>query len=138
MWRKLDNFLLSINTYDDLSPDLGIRQQVKQYLINRSALSLEQWFHCYGKAVGISQAVVQFAYLYLEQYSGLPFARVLPNDRLEEDLHWTEVCWFDWEVRLCEDFWQHFEIDLSDRLEEFVPFTIAELILFLEQQVCDS
>ena len=60
---------------------------------------------------------------------------MLPGDRLEEDLCWTEVCWFDWETRLCEDFWHCFGTDISDRLEEFAPSTVSDLICFLNCQI---
>jgi hypothetical protein len=135
MWRKLKNLFLSFKTYDVLSPELQVRQQVNHRLSHRPALSLEEWFEAYWQPHGISLAIAQFVYLHLEQYSGLVCAKVLPIDRLEKDLHWTEVCWYDWELSLCDDFWQCFGVDLSDRLEEFHPTTIADLIWFLHLQL---
>jgi hypothetical protein len=60
---------------------------------------------------------------------------VLPSDRLEEDLRWTAVCWFDWQLHLCEDVWQAFGVDLSDRLDQIEAGTVADLLVFLQQQV---
>jgi hypothetical protein len=135
MWRRIKNVLLSFKTYDALSPDLTVQRQVNHRLSHRPALKLEAWFESCWRSRGITWAIATFAYSYLEQYSGLHFARILPDDRLEEDLHWTEVCWFDWQHNLCDDFWRCFQIDLSDRLDEFDPVTVAELLVFLDQQL---
>lgn len=134
MWRRLKNLLLSVKTYSDLSPDFTARQQVKRALRDRSALTSEQWFQAHGRTIGVSPAIVTFVYKFSEQYTGLPFAKILPRDRLEADLRWTAVCWFDWQNRLCEDFEQAFGLEL-DELEAFAPTTIAEFLAFLDRQI---
>jgi hypothetical protein len=138
IWQRLKNAFLSLQTYDVLSPDFKQRRQVNRMLRDRPTLSLNQWFKSYHQSSGIAPSVAAFAYRYLEEYSGLRIARVLPGDRLEADLHWTEVCWFDWENRLCEDFWHCFGVDMSDRLEDFAPSTIAELVEFLNCQISEN
>jgi hypothetical protein len=135
IWQRLKNAFLSLQTYDVLSPDFKQRRQVNRMLRSRPASSLNKWFKSYYQPIGIAPSVAAFAYSYLEKYSGLRIARVLPSDRLEADLHWTEVCWFDWENRLCEDFWHCFGVDMSDHLEDFDPYTVADLLEFLNCQL---
>ena len=134
MWHRFKNVFYSLKTYDALSPDLKIRRQVNRLLQQRPALDCQQWFQTFYQPQGITYAVASFAYLHLAQYSGLEFGRVLPSDRLDEDLRWTQVCWFDWQCQLCEDFWQRFEVDISDRLDESMLPTVIDLISFLHQQ----
>ncbi|NJM86078.1 MAG: hypothetical protein HC769_10930 [Cyanobacteria bacterium CRU_2_1] len=134
MWHRLKNFVSSFSTYDDLSPDVNMRQQVNQRLQDRPALNSEEWFESFYKSNGISPAIAAFAYTHLAEYSELDFSRVLPSDRLEEDLHWTNVCWFDWDLSLCDDFYHHFKIDISDTLADFNFVTIEEFVSFLNCQ----
>ncbi len=131
MWHKLKNFSLGLRTYDLLSPDCNVRRQVNRALRHRPALSQDEWFETFCKKEGIAYPVAVFAYTHLECYSGLSFSRVLLSDRLVDDLCWTSVCWFDWELSLCDDFYSCFEIDLSDDLEGLMPLTIGDLISFL-------
>lgn len=133
MWHRLKNFVQSLNTYRDLSPDLHIRQGVIRMLSDRPSLSISEWYRLLCYPIGISRPIAEFAYLRLSHYSGLPFDRVLLSDRLEADLHWTEICWYDWHYSLCEDFLQHFDIDLSDRVFDANPDTLADLLHWLEQ-----
>jgi len=135
MWCRLKNWFRSFQTYDDLSPDLGVRRRVNRRLRQRPALVHSVWFESCCRPLGISSAIAQFGYQHLAQYSGLSFAHVLPSDRLEEDLRWTAVCWFDWQLHLCEDVWQAFGVDLSDQLDQIEAGTVADLLVFLQQQV---
>jgi hypothetical protein len=57
----------------------------------------------------------------------LSFGRILPSDRLCEDLKLTLVCWFDWQLDLCDDVLRELGVDVSaiefddlETLEEFV------------------
>lgn len=133
MWHRLKNLVFSLKTYDALSPDLKVRRQVNRSLRQRPALNCEQWFQAFFQPQGITNTVASFAYTHLERYSGLEIGRVLPTDRLEQDLHWTQVCWFDWELHLYDDFWQQFGVDISDSLEESTLLTIKDLIAFLNR-----
>ncbi|MFQ3615118.1 MAG: hypothetical protein SNJ57_08035 [Cyanobacteriota bacterium] len=135
MWHRLRNWFYSLRSYTALRPDLAMRRRVVRSLQRRPSLSPQEWFHTYGKSLGIAEAVVTFAHQQLEQYSGLPFGKLLPGDRLEEDLHWTQVCWFDWELSFYEDIQQTFEVFLEGDLEELLKGTLGDLLVWLTQQV---
>jgi hypothetical protein len=134
MWYRLKNIFSSLRTYNSLSPDLRVRRQVNQKLRDRPALNLHDWFEAFYHAQGVPYTIATFAYTYLSQYSGLDIGRILPHDRLHEDLHWTQVCWFDWETNLCNDFYRYFGIDISDRFDPSCFLTIWDLIIFLNLQ----
>lgn len=133
MWHRFKNLVFSLKTYDALSPDLKVRRQVNRLLCQRAALDLEQWFQLFYQSQGITYAVAAFAYVHLPRYSGLKFERVLPTDRLDQDLCWTQVCWFDWEVRLYDDFWQQFGVDISECLDVSALLTVKDLMACLTQ-----
>jgi hypothetical protein len=134
MWHRFKNIFFSLKNYDLLSPDLAMRRQVRQSLRHRPALGLSEWFETFCKPRQIAYPVVNFLYTHLETYSGIGLGRLLPSDRLEEDLHWTELCGFDWQLTLCEDFMQQFDIDLTSSLEDFSPRTLEDLIILLHHQ----
>ncbi|MBF2051783.1 MAG: hypothetical protein EDM05_047600 [Leptolyngbya sp. IPPAS B-1204] len=131
MWHRFKNLVVSLKTYDALSPDLKVRRQVNRMLRQRPLLSLNQWFQSFYQPLGITYTVTDFAYVHLARYSGLELGRVLPTDRLDEDLHWTQVCWFDWQLNLYDDFWQQFGVDISDCWDESALLTIKDLMAFL-------
>ncbi|MBD1912270.1 MULTISPECIES: hypothetical protein [unclassified Leptolyngbya] len=135
MWYQLKNFIQSFKTYAVLSPDLKARRQVLHLLRNRPLLSSTEWYEIYGHSFQISPAVTEFAYRYLADYSGLEFGRVLPGDRLDEDLNWTKICWFDWQIALCDDFCEIFSVDLSDELCDIPETTVLALLRFLEERL---
>lgn len=134
MWHRLKNLILNLETYSILSPDLVARRQVNRAIGHRPALTEQQWFLEFCQPLGIAPSIATFAYTHLEQYSGIKFAHVTPGDRLVEDLHWIEVCWADWEIALCDDFWHSFGIDISDRLLDDSFSTVGELTMFLNHQ----
>ena len=135
MWQRLKNFFLSFRTYDDLSPDLNTRQQVNRWLRDRSALTADEWYEQFWQPRRISPKIAAFVYSHLEKYSGLKTAKILPGDRLEEDLHLTLVCWFDWHFTLCEDFEQDLGVSIDDYLELQDLTTIEEFMMFLNRQL---
>lgn len=135
MWHRLKNLVLSLKTYKALSPDLKVRQRVNSILRRRPALNASDWFETFYQPRGITCSIATFAYTHLQRYSGLEFARVLPSDRLYEDLHWSEVCGFDWELTLCDDFCRQFSVDISHYLHCSQWSTVDELICFLNQQL---
>ncbi|XGV99478.1 MAG: hypothetical protein ACAF41_11140 [Leptolyngbya sp. BL-A-14] len=124
-----------MRTYADLSPDLRTRQRVNQCLRDRPALSAEEWFQAFWQPQGIAQPIADFVYTYLPKYSGLDVARVRPHDRLNEDLYLPLVCWFDWNLSLCEDFLARFGIDLSEHFDPYQHGTIEDLMVFLNHQL---
>lgn len=133
MWHRLNNLIHGLKTYDALSPDLKLRRQVNRALHQRPPMPLEQWFRTFYQPQGIAFSVANFAYVRLSAYSGLEFSRVLPNDRLHEDLYWTQVCWFDWQNNLCDDFHQQFGIEISEALDASDLQTVQDLVVFLNQ-----
>ncbi|MGB3790043.1 MAG: hypothetical protein WA949_18680 [Phormidesmis sp.] len=150
MIEQLDNWLSSVSTYADMSPDLAIRAQVnlRMKAHARSALSVSDWCQLFlsQKAVASTSAFSRFAfdssdtrrvlcfvYQRFSRYSGIDFSRVRPEDRLDDDLHFSLVCWFDWTITFCEDFFEQFDLDLSDCFDEDEFNTIGELVMFLVQ-----
>lgn len=138
MWRRLKNIFASLKAYSDLRPDLRTRQRVNQCLRDRSALNADEWFRQLWQQQSITQPISAFVYTYMQSYSGLEFARVRPDDRLNEDLYLPLVCWFDWETSFTEDFLACFGVDLSDRFNPQDFSTIEELVIFLNHQVSQS
>jgi hypothetical protein len=135
MWRKFKEIVLNFSTYTDLSPDVEARRRVNQALRDRQALNLDQWFEFFWRPRGMTRAVVAFVYTYLQKYSGLHIGRVRPGDRLEQDLQFTLVCWFDWQMSLCEDFLGCFGVDISDRVDLSAFSTVEEFVKFLNHQL---
>ncbi|MCT7950305.1 hypothetical protein NG798_10940 [Ancylothrix sp. C2] len=135
MWHNLNNVFSAVSTYSDLSPDIETRRCVNHRLRLRPALSLDQWFDYFWQPHGIAKPTVFFVYTYLEKYSGLQMSCVMPGDRLEQDLKLTLVCWFDWQLNLCDDFLSYFGIDISDRLDTYSLSTVEDLVKFLDSEL---
>ncbi|MBW4442170.1 MAG: hypothetical protein KME10_13225 [Plectolyngbya sp. WJT66-NPBG17] len=135
MWRELNNVVLNVRTYADLSPDLSVRRRIHQDWRLRPARNSEDWYRSFWQPLAISQDLSAFIYQQMESYSGLPFAKVTPRDRLTEDLQLPLVCWFDWECNLCDDFRDRFGIEISDRLDVGMLHTVRDLVIFLNQQL---
>ncbi|PZV19852.1 MAG: hypothetical protein DCF21_06450, partial [Leptolyngbya sp.] len=83
----------------------------------------------------LPKPLIDFAYQQLHAYSGLEIGRVQPADHLVDDLAFPAVCWFDWSITLCEDFYETFGLDISETFDETQLFTFADLIGFLAQQL---
>lgn len=139
MWRTFRNLVQSLQTYPLLSPDLKVREQVNQQLRLRACLTAEAWYirHWTPPAVpkAFPQPLIDFVYRALGEYSGLVIGRVYPQDRLLEDLKFPLVCWFDWGLRLCEDFQAHFGVDITDSFDETRLITVSDLVFYLRQQL---
>lgn len=135
MWHKLKHLFLSVETYNDLSPDLRVRRRVNRSLSARPELTVDEWFEYHWRSQGISRELADFVYVYFTQYSGLQFSRVVPEDRLDADLCFTLVCWFNWNQSLCDDFWNCFNVNLCDRLDLRDIDTVTDLVTFLNHQL---
>lgn len=133
---RLNNVLSSIHAYADMSPDMAMRRQVNSWMLRRDRqdLSCTQWCQLFGARQPHNPALT-FIYESFGQYSGLHFGRVRPNDSLNSHLHFPLVCWFDWTITFCEEFFQSFGVDLSDRFDEADFDTIGELVDFLAEQI---
>lgn len=134
MWQKFRNWIASVRTYDLMSPELQIRREVNQMLSQRPFLAEAEWFEACCKPLGIAYPIAAFLYNHLPQYSGLDVGRMSLSDQLERDLCWTQVCWFDWEMSLCDDFHEAFAVDISDIFSECQISTIEDLLIFLDHQ----
>lgn len=134
MWQRLKNWYWGFKTYGAMSPDLRVRRLVRQQLDRRPCLSKQDWIAQCCDPENIAQPIAAFAYVYLQRYSGLEMGRVRLNDRLEADLRWTQICWFDWTVTLCHDFWQTFAIDIEQALLESEFYTLKDLLNFLSDR----
>jgi hypothetical protein len=122
-----------------LSPDMVARGQVNQRLRSRPCLTCDEWFRRHWTPPAQPQALprplIDFVYEQLQAYSGLEIGRVQPTDHLVNDLAFPAVCWFDWGLTLCEDFYEAFGLDISEHFDETQFFTFADLISFLSQQL---
>ena len=129
----ISNWISSVQAYADMSPDLSIRREVNSWMIrrDRTPLSLAQWSKCFGGA----HPAITFVYESFGEYSGLDFSRTRPSDSLNKHLRFPLICWFDWTITFCEDFFQTFDVDLSDRFDEANFDTIGELVEYLVEQV---
>ncbi|WP_210437191.1 hypothetical protein [Oxynema aestuarii] len=134
MLRQLKNLFFSVQTYNDLSPDIEMRRVVNHGLYCRRSLTLQQWFESFWQPRAIAAPVVAFVYDRLKAYSGVEMARVWPGDRLDADLKFSLICWFDWQLNLCEDFQQQFGGDAIDPLAIYNLDTVEELVVFLNSQ----
>lgn len=133
---RFSNGFLALRSYNDLRPDLGLRRRINhQMLAHRPAHKGSEWYHKFWEPRGISPEVATFVYQALAKYSGLQVTKVLPTDRLCEDLKLPLVCWFDWELCLCEDFYQEFGLALDDYLDVTQFKTVADLVGFLNHQL---
>lgn len=134
MWQRLKNIFVSFSTYADLGPDIRMRRRVNRALRDRPPLSPHDWYQKFWQPLGVSRQVADFVYTHLPTYSGLEIARVQPTDSLTDDLQLPLVCWFDWELSLCEDFWNCFGVDVGGCFDSQQLLTVKELVVFLHQQ----
>lgn len=135
MWRSLKNWFYSLWTYADLSPDLRLRRRINQALRSRPNLSASDWFHTYWQPLAVARPISDFVYTQLQTVSGLDLGRVQPGDRLQIDLQFTLICWFDWEVTLSEAFAESFGVMLEPDFNPDEFETVADLVLFLNRQI---
>ncbi len=139
IWRPLNNLVKSLKTYRILSPDPAARQAVNQWLTARPCLSCHEWYLIHWTPPAAPQSLpkplVEFIYDRLSDYSGLEVGCIEPSDHLVHDLQFPAVCWFDWGLSLCEDFYLTFGTDISDTFDESQFETCADLLYFLGRQL---
>lgn len=136
LYNRLYNGFMALRSYGELRPDLALRRRInRQVLASRPVRNWNEWYQKFWEPRGISREVATFIYRGLRKYSGLQAAQVLPSDRLTEDLKLPLICWFDWELSLCEDFQREFGCELEDYLDLTQFQTVADLMGFFNQQV---
>lgn len=136
MMNQLNNWFLTLNAYADMSPDLAIRNEVNQWMKDRmrANLGLSEWCRLFAP-YSENKELLTFIYQRLSQYSGLNFGRVRPRDTMHGELKFALICWHDWVITFCEDFCEHFHIDLSDYFDEDDFETVGEIIEYLSEQI---
>jgi len=137
--KQFNNWVSSVSAYADMSPDLAIRQQVNKRLnlCSRDSLGLVDWCEAFAGSFA-NQSAAAFVYEHFSDYSGIDFSLVRPQDRLHADLHMALVCWHDWVITFVDDFFQQFDIDLSDDFDEDDFETIGDMVQFLVVQTPQS
>ncbi|MEM6254941.1 MAG: hypothetical protein AAF821_18650 [Cyanobacteria bacterium P01_D01_bin.156] len=135
-WQRASNHIQSLQTYQDMSPDLAIRHQVNQVLRNRRRLlSSDAWCKECHRITQAQLSTLLFIYRTLGTCSGLELGRVRPQDHLINDLKFPLICWFDWSLSFCDEVSHHFGVDISDTFDETEYNTIADLIYFLDNRL---
>lgn len=132
---QLHNRWMDLNAYPDMRPDYKIRQQVNRSHADRSLYSAVEWHQRFWYPLGVQRRLSEFVYELLGECSGLAVGRLLPSDRLMQDLQLPLVCWFDWEMVLTEQFMIRFELD-TDWILDIGEFeTLEELMLALDRRL---
>lgn len=138
-WQKANNYIRSVQTFQDMSPDLSVRQQVNQLLSrHRRPLPPDAWCEKFQREIPSKRRTLLFIYSCLENYSGIEFNRVRPHDHLVDDLQFPLVCWFDWSTRFCDDVATHFGIDIDSCFDETRLHTLMDLVTCLEDCLTSS
>jgi hypothetical protein len=133
--KRIFNWFMSLMSYTDLRPDMGLRRQInRQVLADRPQRSLSEWYRLFWEPQGVSREVADFVYGAIANYAGLKVAQVLPSDRLCEDLKLPLICWFDWELNLCEEFSHKLGVELEDYFDVTRFSTVADLVQFFDRQ----
>lgn len=138
MWQAFTNLIQGALTYWDLGPDQELRRQTNRQLRqSRPELAANAWIDSFAILSGgrVSPRLLRFLYDRLGQYTGLAVGCIRPSDSFIDDLHMPLVCWFDWPHRLCEDFWETFQIDLGEEFDEADFQTVGDLVVYLQAQL---
>jgi hypothetical protein len=129
---QLQNRWMDLNAYPDMRPDYKIRQQVNRSHAQRPLYSAVEWHQRFWYPLGIQRLLSEFVYELLTECSGLEIGRLLPSDRLMQDLQLPLVCWFDWEMVWTEQFGTRFGLE-TDWILDIAEFeTLEELMVALD------
>jgi hypothetical protein len=130
---QLQNRWMDLNAYPDMRPDYRMRQQVKRSHADRPLYSVVEWHQRFWYPLGVQRLLSEFVYELLGECSGLEVGRLLPSDRLMQDLQLPLVCWFDWEMVWTEQFGTRFELE-TDWILDIGEFeTLEELMVALDR-----
>jgi hypothetical protein len=130
---QLQNRWMDLNAYPDMRPDYRVRQQVKRSHADRSLYSAVEWHQRFWYPLGVQRLLSEFVYELLGECSGLDVGRLLPSDRLMQDLQLPLVCWFDWEMVWTEQFVHRFELETDWVLDIGEFETLEELMVALDR-----
>ena len=109
--------------------------RLSEYVSNRPNLPLVDWVSGVRQAVRSDSEVAGFVFDFLAG-RGVPVGSVRPDDRLEEDLHLTEVLRQDWADDFQVDFAKHFGVFRLFRSGPRIV-TVAELVSFVQLELDD-
>lgn len=117
-------------------PNPGACEDTKDFLKNRETLSMDDWYVKWWQSLGIKRDVSDFIYKNLESYLGIETAKIIPSDRIIEDLHFDKLGWPRWEADLRDDFEEQFKVDVfkSPDLDKESK-TFKEFVCFLNNAV---
>lgn len=138
MWQRFKNTFCSFGSYGDLSPDVQTRRRVHQWLRARPALSLDEWYCTFWQPQGVARSLVTFVHHQLREQAALDLTRTRPSDRLVDDLQLPLICWFDWEISLCDEFTHQFGVEFVDDFDMTDLHTLQDLVYFLHQRLVAS
>ncbi len=135
MLQSIQQTWLSLSSYSDMRPDFKLRSHINRTLLqSRPTFHPEAWFEQFWRRQGIALPVVRFVQGHLTDYSGLWWERIVPGDRLLEDLHLPLVCWFDWELQLQADLQQDLGLAMEEPILLFEGTTVQDFVGRLNEQ----
>jgi hypothetical protein len=113
------------------------RKRVAKWLGKRRRLNQNEWYELHWRSIGILESVSNFMFNRLNVYSGLDSGRMLPSDRLVEDLRFNEVCWADWDLDLVEEFLHEFGAEIRNELGSQIK-TLRDLMLVCSNRALNA
>jgi hypothetical protein len=106
------------------------QDRVSARLEERENLTSEHWFQRWWKERGISKEVTDFLYEHAPDYFTFEIGRVVPSDRLREDLELKYTGYIDWDMDLWRDYRRTFNRKLGKDPAEIR--TIEDFINWLQ------
>jgi hypothetical protein len=112
---------------------LRTRARVRRALAHRRAPESLEWYERIWKPRAISPQTAEFVRERFSRYSGIDFTKVLPSDRVCEDLGFPHVTYGDWDLDLIEEFESAFGVRLN--LTDVAKLrTVEDWMSFLEME----
>ncbi len=113
-------------------PKPGVADEVNRSLSGRGSLNATEWFTEFWKRRGIDRRVSDFVYERFPIYTGLDFSRVIPTDRIADDLKFRDVSRDDWEFDFHDEFESEFGVGILYELSEEETKTVEGIV-----RMCD-
>jgi hypothetical protein len=76
------------------------RAEVRVRLAERPDLSRNAWYQTYWEQLEIREQVALAVAEFIGSEAGIDALKLIPTDRLVEDLRLPDLCWPDWDMRL--------------------------------------
>lgn len=97
-----------------MAPNPVFEELVREYLRERPSLLFIDWLRLHDSHVQALPDVARLLFDCLTVHFGIDAGKTRPMDRLEEDLHLSQLGWSDWDFEFRADFLRRFGIDLLD------------------------